>query len=418
MEPDKVTLINLLPSCAEIGAILQAKSIHAFSMRKGFLCHPALETALLSVYGKCGETKLAECFFSQMRERTLISWNAIIAAYVQNGQHKKALEVFQSLWDEHHKPDAMTVTGILHAYGEMASLKEGKQIHGYIIKLDLCLNTFVTNSLIYMYAKCGDLWTARDIFDRMPCKDVISWNAIIMAYAIHGFAKDSLKLFSKMLEEGLRPNASTFVSLLSACSMAGMVKGGWEYFNSMKRDYGIDPGIEHYGCMLDLLGRAGDLNVAKQFVEQMPLVPTARIWGSLLAASRHHQNLELAELAANQVLALEDDNTGCYVLLSNMYANAGRWEDVGRIRSLMNEKGFAKTIGSTAMEVRGKTYRFTDQDRSQMETNLIYVVLGIISRKIGEDLFVGVSKLKPVSRCETGYLFWVDLHFNWEPSSC
>ncbi|KAK9286465.1 hypothetical protein L1049_014862 [Liquidambar formosana] len=231
----------------------------------------------------------------------------------------------------------------------------------------------------------------------MVLKDIISWNTIIMAYAIHGFGRISIDLFCEMRGNGFQPNSSTFVSILLACSVAGLVNEGWEYYNSMKKDYGINPGIEHYGCMLDLLGRSGNLDLAKHFIEEMPLVPTARIWGSLLAAGRNNRNIELAELAAKQILALEHNNTGCYVLLANMYAEAGEWEDVERIKCLMKKEGLEKTIGCSMVEINSKTYRFINQDRSHVETNMIYDVLDIILRKIGEDVYVhSVTKFRPL----------------------
>lgn len=399
--PDKITFINLFPSCAQLGAILLGKSIHCLAIRKGFLPHLVLETSLVDMYGKSKELKLAEQVFGQMSEKNLISWNAMIATYVQNGQSRQALKIFRDLQNKPIRPDATTITSILPAYAEIALLREGKQIHSYIIKLDFGSNTFITNSTVYMYAKCGDLKTARQIFDGMSRKDVISWNTIIMAYGIHGFGKESIKLFSGMRENSMKPNASTFVSLLSSCSISGLVEEGWEYFNLMKNEYRIDPEIEHYGCMLDILGRRGDLEQAKNFIHEMPLVPTARIWGSLLAASRHHKNIELAEFAANQILRSKYDNTGCYVLLSNMYADVGRWEDVKRIKGLMNKEGLTKTIGCSHVEINCKTYRFVNQDTSHVESNMIYDVLDIILRRIGEDLFVGFSKFKPLNLLRT-----------------
>ncbi|KAL2512501.1 Pentatricopeptide repeat-containing protein [Abeliophyllum distichum] len=332
-----------------------------------------------------------------MKERNLISWNAMIAAYVQNGRAREALEMFQDLQHEIFFPDEMTFASILPAYSEKALPKEGMQIHSYICKLGFAPSTFISNALIYMYAKCGDLQTAKKIFDSMLFKDLISWNTIILAYAIHGFGASSITLFSKMREEGIKPNGSTFVSLLSSCSVAGMVDEGWEYFNSMKRDYGINPGIEHYGCMLDLLGRAGNLDLAKRFIDEMPLTPTARIWGSLLAASRHHRNVELAELARNHVFSLNHDNTGCHVLLSNMYAEVGRWDDVEQVRCWMKNQGLEKTIGCSIVEYNSNTFRFTNHDKSQIKSNLIYEVLDIISRKIGKNQYVpDVTKFKPL----------------------
>lgn len=397
LNPDVVTLINLLPSCAKLEALVQGKAIHGYAIRKGFFPHLVLETALVDMYGKCGRLKLAEGMFFYMKERNLISWNAMIAAYVQNGYARKALEMFEDMWNENFIPDEMTFASILPAYAEKALLKEGMQIHSYICKLGFASSTFISNAIMYMYAKCGDLQTAKEIFDSMLFKDLISWNTIILAYAIHGFGASSIRLFSKMREEGIEPNGSTFVSLLSSCSISGMEEEGWEYFNSMKRDYGIDPGIEHYGCMLDLLGRAGNLDLAKRFIDEMPITPTARIWGSLLVASRHHRNIELAELARNHVLSLNHDNTGCHVLLSNMYAEVGRWEDVERVRCWMKNQRLEKTVGCSIVEYNSKTYRFTNHDKSQIKSNMIYEVLDMISRKIGEyQCGPDVTKFKTV----------------------
>lgn len=399
--PDKITLINLLPSCAQVGSLIPGKSIHGFAIRREFLPHLVLETTLVDMYGKLQELRLAKQVFDQMNMKNLISWNAIIAAYVQNGQSRQALNLFSDLMYKHCIADASTISSILPAYSDIASLREGKQIHGYNIKKEFSANNFITNSMIYMYARCGDLLTAQQIFDRMYNKDIISWNTVIMAYGIHGFGKESLKLFCRMRENDIEPNASTFVSVLSSCSIAGLDEEGWKYFHLMKREHGIDPQIEHYGSMLDLLGRKGDLEKAKIFIHEMPLPPTARIWGSLLAASRHHGNIELAEVAVNHIFSSENDKTGCYIVLSNMYAKAGRWEDVERIKGLMSEKGLAKTIGCSDIEINYKTIRFVNRDRSHLKTDTIYDVLAILLRCIGEELIVGLSKFKPVDLVRT-----------------
>ncbi|KAJ4715941.1 Pentatricopeptide repeat-containing protein [Melia azedarach] len=398
LNPDHITMINLLPSCTQLGALLGGKSIHGYAIRKGFLPHLVLETALIDMYGVCGELKKAEQIFEIITGKNLVSWNAMIAAYVQNGQNKDAMKLFLDLWSKPLIPDAITFATLLPAYAEIATLSEGMQIHALITKLGLVSNTFISNSVVYMYTKCGDLQTARIIFGGILCKDVVSWNVIIMAHAIHGLGKFSIQLFSEMRNKGIKPNGSTFLSLLSSCSISGLVDEGWNYFNSMRKEYGIDPGIEHYGCMIDLLGRTRNLDLAKRFIEEMPLVPTARIWGSLLTASRKNNDIVSAEFAARHVLSLTHDNTGSYVLLSNMYAEAGRWEDVERIKGIMVKEGLEKTTSYSSFEKNGKTHWFINQDRTHSENYMIYNVLDILLRKIGEDIYIhNVSKFNPSS---------------------
>ncbi|XP_047940291.1 pentatricopeptide repeat-containing protein At4g35130, chloroplastic [Salvia hispanica] len=396
--PDTVTLINLLPSCSNLRALLQGKAVHGYALRKGYLSHLVLETALVDMYGKCGRLVLAESVFCRMKARNLVSWNAMIAAFVQNSKEREALETFKDLQLEPYVPDEMTFASTLAGYAEIALPKEGEQIHALIYKLGISLGVCVANALIHMYSKCGDLEAARKVFDRLELKDLVSWNTIIMAYAIHGFGSYCFGLFSDMINEGHEPNGSTFVSLLSACSIAGLLDDGWNFFDSMKRDYGVDPGIEHYGCVLDLLGRAGYLERAKCLIEEMPLEPTSRIWGSLLAASRHHRDITMAELAADRIFSLDSDNTGCYVLLANMYAEVGRWEDVERIRNLMKKQGLKMTSSCSIVEHNGITHNFKNHDKTHGESYAVYEVLDILSRMIGEDSlhFSGVSELKPV----------------------
>ncbi|CAA7016591.1 unnamed protein product [Microthlaspi erraticum] len=383
LQPDVITLINLLPACA----VLEGKTIHGYAMRRGFLPHTVLETALIDMYGECGQLKSAEVVFDRMAEKNLVSWNSIIAAYVQNGRSYSALELFQELCVSSSSLvfDSITVATILPAYAESLSLSEGRQLHGYIVKARYESNTIILNSLVHMYAMCGDLEDARKCFDRVLFKDVVSWNSIIMAYAVHGFGRVSICLFSEMVTSGVNPNKSTFASVLAACSISGMIEEGWDRFGSMQREYGIDPGIEHYGYMLDLIGRTGNLSSAKRFIEEMPFVPTSRIWGSLLTASRNHNEIAVAEFAAEQIFKMEHDNTGCYVLLLNMYAEAGRWEDVDRIKLLMKSKGISGTASSSTVEMKSRTHLFTNGDRSHVETDKIYEVLYIVSKMIGEE---------------------------------
>ncbi|KAB2602646.1 pentatricopeptide repeat-containing protein [Pyrus ussuriensis x Pyrus communis] len=331
--PDSITMINSLPSCTQLGALLEGKSIHGYAIRRGFLPDIVLETALI--------------------KKNLISWNSMISAYVQSGQNREALELFWNLLNEPLEPDAITFSSIIPAYSEVASIGERKQIHGYIT--NLCKMWFVEH---YNYGLCNT-WAWENIH----------------------------RVFLQMRDNGIQPNERTIVSLLAACSVSSMVDEGWKYYDSMKRDYGIDPGIEHSGCMIDLLGRTGNLDSAKIFIDEMSLLPTARIWG----------NIEFAELAAEHILSLEHDNTGCYVLLANMYAEAGRWEDVERLKYHMKQSRFQKTVACSFDETKCRSCRFINQDMTHVETYMIYAILDLILRKIGEDKYVhSITKFRPL----------------------
>lgn len=385
LAPDCITTINLLPSCAQLGAVMEGKSIHAYSIRKGFVPHSVLETALIHMYGECKELKMARFLFRQMTQKSLVPWNALIATYVHNEHNSEALALFQELLHEPLMLDPVTISTILPAYADVAIVKECNQIHAYAIKLDMVSNNFISNSVIDMYGKCGDLQSARQVFDEIMVKDVVSWNVMMMGYAIHGLGRESLELFSAMKEQNLKPNSSTFVSLLCSCSMSGLVSEGWEYFNLMKTSYNIDPEIDHYGCMVDLIGRTGDLERAKQFIEESGFLPNGRIWGSLLSASRNHKNIEMAEFAADYILSLKHDNTGCYICLSNMYAEAGRLEEAELIRDLMKLRGLKKTTGRSTVQSRNCTRTFIDHDKCHKDTEIIHHVLYIISQRTEEE---------------------------------
>ncbi|XP_031494263.1 pentatricopeptide repeat-containing protein At4g35130, chloroplastic [Nymphaea colorata] len=389
IKPDPVTCVSLLPASAQLRALLVGKAIHAIAIRCKFIPYLVLETALVDMYTKCKDLKSAKVAFNAIDEKNLVSWNAMLAGYSQNDCHVDAMLLFHELvTNGPSRPDATTIASILPSYSEIASLKQGKQIHGYIIKQGLDTNIFIMNSVICMYSKCGDLQLARKAFDSIPTKDVISWNSIISGYGVHGQGHEALELFREMNEAGMRPNASTFVSLLSSCSMSGLVYDGWKLFESMSEEYGISPQIEHYGCIIDLLGRMGCTDLAQSFIESMPLIPTARIWGSLLCACRHNGDITLAESTAEKILALEHDNTGCYILLSNMYAEVGRWEDVKRLRAMMRQQGLQKTIGVSVFDCINHTCSFSYADRSHPDYRRIRAVSEILSGMIGEATFV------------------------------
>eukprot|EP01018_Ginkgo_biloba_P008749 Gb_09147 [translate_table: standard] len=375
MKPDSFSIASVLPSCAHLAALQQGKEIHDYIIRNGFESNAHVISALVAMYAKCGNIDYARRVFEKMSERDLTSWSAMIAGYTQAGHGDEALEVFRQMQVAGVKPDSVTICSVLPACADLATLQQGKEIHDYIIGCGFESDVVVCGALIDMYAKCGDVWTARQVFDKMSQRNVVSWNAMIAGYGVHGHDEEALALFYKMQQEGFKPDHITFVAVLCACSHAGLVDEGLQYLNSMSRDYSITPRMEHYVHMVNLLGCAGRLDDAHDFIKKMPLQPDAGIWGALLSACRIHCNIELGEHAAKQLFELEPENAAYYVMLSNIYALGGRWNDVMKTRTKMKERGLKKSPGCSWIEINNRIYTFLAGDRTHPQSEKIYAML-------------------------------------------
>ncbi|XP_057828703.2 pentatricopeptide repeat-containing protein At2g27610 [Cryptomeria japonica] len=382
MKRTHFTFSRILKACASIGSFQRGKEVHAYVVKSGFESDVFVATSLVDMYAKCSSPEDASKIFYEMPERNVVSWNAMIAGYVQNGHCEEALKLSKQIDIEGLKLDRFSFVSILGACTALPSLEQGKQFHVCIIKRGYELDVAVANAIINMYAKSGCIQNSYKVFEKMPERNVVSWNSMIAGYAQHGCGKEAIRLFEEMLQAGSEPSHVTFVSVLSACSHVGLVDEGNRYFNSMFGDHDIMPRAEHYACIVDLLSRAGRLNEAANVVKRMPFEPSALVWRTLLGACRIHGNLELGKHAAECILALEPEDTATYVLLSNIYAVLGRWEDVAKVRKLMKAKGLRKEQGLSWIEVKDKVHTFGVQDRSHPQTDEIYLKLEELTGQI------------------------------------
>jgi pentatricopeptide repeat protein len=339
----------------------------------------ALWNAMVAGYAKLGDLDTARELFERMPERDVISWTAVISGYAQMSRPDEAVSVFRRMQLEDVEPDEIAMVAVLSACAQLGALELGEWIHNYIEKHGLYKIVPLNNALIDMYAKSGNITKALEVFQSMKHTSVITWTTIIAGLALHGLGREALDLFSRMESARVKPNEITFIAILSACSHAGLVEVGRWYFNNMGSRYGVEPQIEHYGCMIDLLGRAGYLQEARELVRQMPFEPNAAIWGSLLAASNVHGDADLGEHALRHLLNLEPHNSGNYALLSNIYAALGRWNDSGMVRKVMRDTDIKKMPGGSFIEVNNRVHEFIAGDKSHPQFNRLYEVLCTIN---------------------------------------
>ncbi|XP_058075686.1 pentatricopeptide repeat-containing protein At1g08070, chloroplastic [Magnolia sinica] len=381
VEPNESTMVSVLSSCAHTGSIELGNWVRSWIENHGLESNLRLVNAFIDMYAKCGDLETARAFFDGICRRDQISWNVMIGGYTLSSQYKEALALFREMQFSNQEPNDVTILSILPACTHLGALDLGKWIHAYIDKnMSNTANSALYTSLIVMYAKCGSIESAQQVFNAMEVKTLASWNAMISGLALHGHADKALALFSRMTDEEIQPDDITFVGILSACSHAGMVEMGRQCFNSMIQDYKISPKLHHYGCLIDLLGRARLFDEARALMNKMEMKPDGAIWGSLLAACRVHSNVELAEYVADHLLELEPENPGVYILLSNIYAGAGRWEDVAKIRTRLNDKGTKKEPGCTSIEVGSTVHEFLVGDRVHPQSDDIYEMLEEIDK--------------------------------------
>ncbi|ONK58483.1 uncharacterized protein A4U43_C09F13510 [Asparagus officinalis] len=375
LSPSLLTFVSLLGMSASLSFVDLSRQVHSLIIKSGILLDLKAGSALVDVYSKCYFVNDARVLFESMDEKDIVVWNAMIFGYTRNDQSEEALRLFNQLRICGLRPDAFTFVAVVTAASELASLFHGLQSHNQIIKCGLDDDPLISNSLIDMYAKCGCIQESRVVFNSTDGRDTVCWNSMISRYAQHGQSEEALRVFQLMREQEIGPNYVTFVGVLSACVHVGLIEEGLTHFNSMKPVFGIEPGMEHYASVVNLLGRAGKLEEAKEFIKRMPVEPAAIVWRSLLSACRVFGNVDIGKYAARKAISINSQDSGPYVLMSNIYASKGIWGGVDKLRKEMDSVGVSKEPGYSWIEVMKEVHVFIARGSEHEETNIIYILL-------------------------------------------
>ncbi|GMY15433.1 pentatricopeptide repeat-containing protein At1g18485 [Fagus crenata] len=384
IDPDWYSIGSLLLACAHLKCLCYGKEIHGFVLRNGLEMDSFIGISLLSLYVQCRKVLSARALFDRMENKILVSWNAMISGYSQNGLPDESLNLFRQMLFDGIQPYEIAITSIFGACSQLSALRLGKEMHCFALKAHLTEDIFVGCSLIDMYAKIGCIEQSQRVFDSLKEKDEASWNVIIAGYGIHGHGNKAMELFEQMQISGHKPDWFTFIGLLMACSHAGLVTEGLKYLSQMQNLYGIEPKLEHYACVVDMLGRAGQLDEALKLILEMPEEPDAGIWSSLLSSCRIYGDWDMGAKVAEKLLALEPDKAENYVLLSNLYAGSGKWDDVRRVRQRMKDTGLQKDAGRSWIELGGKVYSFVVGDELLSESEEIRYMWRRLEEKISK----------------------------------
>ncbi|GAB4827074.1 hypothetical protein Ancab_033957 [Ancistrocladus abbreviatus] len=380
-KPDTFVMTNILHACASNGLLERGRDIHEYIRKNNMLSDLSVCNALMDMYVKCGCMEDAQSVFNQLSARDTISWNTMIGGYSKNCLPNEALNMFLEMQRE-LKPDKITMACVLPACASLAALRRGKEIHAHVIRKGHFSDQCVANALVDMYAKCGALFLARLVFDLIPCKDLTSWTIMIAGYGMHERGDKAIFTFDQMSDAGVKPNEASFTSILCACAHSGLLDEGRKFYDIMRNDYTIEPQLEHYACMVDLLSRAGKLSEAYKFIKTMPLQPDAKIWGCLLSGCRMHHDVKLAERVADHIFELDPENTRFYVFLADLYAEAKKWEEVKKI---IKKIGHRRDLGCSWIEVRGKVHIFSAGNASDPQSGKIKSLLKRLRIKMTEE---------------------------------
>lgn len=389
IEPNSVTVVNALRACASTSNLEEGMKIHKLAVNYGFELDTAVSTALMDTYMKCFSPENAVGLFNRMPKKDVVSWAVLVSGYAEIGMAHKSMGLFCNMLSSGSRPDSIVVVKILAASSKLGILQQAVCLHGFVTKSGFDNNIFIGASLIELYAKCSSIDNANKVFKGMTYKDVVTWSSIIAAYGFHGQGEEALALFYHMVNcSDVKPNNVTFLSILSACSHAGLIKEGIKMFDMMVNKYQLKPGSEHYGIMVDLLGRMGELDRALDIINHMPIEAGPHVWGALLGACRIHQNIKMGEVAAKNLSPLDPNHAGYYILLSNIYCVDKNWHNAAILRTLIKENRLKKIVGQSMVELKNEVYSFVAGDRFHGESDQIYEML----RKLDANMREGYTR--------------------------
>ncbi|KAL5721964.1 hypothetical protein ACHQM5_005540 [Ranunculus cassubicifolius] len=384
LRPDHFTFPSVFKACGGVsGFEYVGCSLHGWTIKLGFSDQVIVGCSILDFYGKCGNLSDAYMLFVEMPDRDTVVWNSMISGLVRGGYCVEAMSCLREMLVKGRKMDSRTIPSILSACGREGYLMSGREIHGKVVKsVEYSGDVAIGNALIEMYGKCGSVDVSRNVFKNMPRCNVITWTSLISCYGAHGKGEESLLLFEKMRSCGVLPNSVTFTAVLASCSHSGLIDQGRKIFDMMSSEYGIEPSIEHYACMVDLLGRSGSLEEALELLKNMRQEAPPSVWGALLGACGIHENVAIGEIAACRLFELEMKNPSNYIALCRIYESVGKGDEISRIRSRMKELGIVKKPGCSWISIKGKVRSFYQGDVSHAQTKIVSETLDEMARTL------------------------------------
>ncbi|KAL8248057.1 hypothetical protein R6Q59_009273 [Mikania micrantha] len=370
--PNHFTYSSILKACGSLSSIEIGKQIHNQAVKSGLVSVNCVGNSLISMYARSGNMEDAQKAFEFLLEKNLVSYNAIMDGYAKQTSSDEAFKMFNKFKETQLEVDSFTFASLLSAAASLGAVGKGEEMHARLLKSGFHSNQRVCNALISMYSRCGDIEAAARVFNKMEERNVISWTSIIAGFAKHGLARGALGVFDQMLEAGVKPNEVTYIAVLSACSHAGLVDEGLKHFSSMYSEHKVTPKMEHYACVVDILGRSGSLEKAIDFIDSMPFKADALVWRTLLGACQVHGNTELGKLSAKMITELDPNDPSAYILLSNLYASKGQWEKVVKLRKTMKERNLVKEAGCSWIEAGNQAHKFYVGDTFHPRAHEIY----------------------------------------------